>query len=268
MKYFTTDTHFGHPLVSVLRGFTTFDPGHTQYDALLSSQGRKAAEDWAKGVVLDDSRLNFRKAADTDAHDEAIVANINRIVGEDDELWILGDIGYRTSVRHLKSCLRQLRCRHLHAVIGNHDDWWLDDAPARDLFESIEPNSTAELTGLGIGRPQATETVNLSHFPYREDLAYGWPDDAVRPIQRTYHRWICPTPPGRRPLTPPHSRNQAARFRQPNHNTSNIGASRTLCHRWHLSRPTAQRKELGYGKAHYSARTARFGQVHVGTLMV
>ena len=67
----------------------------------------------------------FRKAADTDAHDEAIVANINRIVGEDDELWILGDIGYRTSVRHLKSCLRQLRCRHLHAVIGNHDDWWL-----------------------------------------------------------------------------------------------------------------------------------------------
>ena len=49
MKYFTTDTHFGHPLVSVLRGFTTFDPGHTQYDALLSSQGRKAAEDWAKG---------------------------------------------------------------------------------------------------------------------------------------------------------------------------------------------------------------------------
>lgn len=53
--------------------------------------------------MLDDSRLNFRKAADTDAHDEAIVANINRIVGEDDELWILGDIGYRTSVRHLKS---------------------------------------------------------------------------------------------------------------------------------------------------------------------
>ena len=34
------------------------DPQHTQYDA-LSSQGRKAAEDWAaKGVVLDDSRPN------------------------------------------------------------------------------------------------------------------------------------------------------------------------------------------------------------------
>ena len=28
MRYFTTDTHFGHPLVTVLRGFTTFDPTH------------------------------------------------------------------------------------------------------------------------------------------------------------------------------------------------------------------------------------------------
>ncbi len=58
------------------------------------------------------------------------------------------------------------------AAIGNHDDWWMDNKPALNLFESIEPNGTVELEGLG--------TVNLSHFPYREDLAYGWPDDAVR----------------------------------------------------------------------------------------
>ena len=48
----------------------------------------------------------------------------------------------------------------------------MDNKPALNLFESIEPNGTVELEGLG--------TVNLSHFPYREDLAYGWPDDAVR----------------------------------------------------------------------------------------
>lgn len=47
----------------------------------------------------------------------------------------------------------------------------MDNKPALNLFESIEPNGTVELEGLG--------TVNLSHFPYREDLAYGWPDDAV-----------------------------------------------------------------------------------------
>lgn len=48
----------------------------------------------------------------------------------------------------------------------------MDNKPALNLFESIEPNGTVELEGLG--------TVNLSHFPYREDLAYGWPDDVVR----------------------------------------------------------------------------------------
>lgn len=62
MRYFTTDTHFGHPLVSVLRGFTTFDPGRAHYATILASQGRKAAEDWAKNVVLDDSRLRFHTA--------------------------------------------------------------------------------------------------------------------------------------------------------------------------------------------------------------
>lgn len=153
-------------------GFTTFDPGRARYLQILREQGRKAAEDWTKQVVADDSQMNFRKTADTDAHDAVIVAAINGLVGPDDELWILGDIGYRTSVGHLKDCLRQLRCRHLHAVIGNHDDWWMDNKPALNLFESIEPNGTVELEGLG--------TVNLSHFPYREDLAYGWPDDAVR----------------------------------------------------------------------------------------
>lgn len=45
MKYFTTDTHFGHPMVTVLRGFTTFDPARTHYDEVLRSHGRKAAED-------------------------------------------------------------------------------------------------------------------------------------------------------------------------------------------------------------------------------
>ena len=171
MKYFTTDTHFGHPLVTVLRGFTTFDPTRSSYEEILRAHGRKAAEDWAKETTLD-SGPTFRTAADTDAHDKAIVDNINAMVGPDDELWILGDIGFRTSLTHLKNCLRALNCKHLHGVIGNHDDWWLEDRPALNLFESLEPNDTVEIEGLGI--------VNLSHFPYREDLSYSWPDDVAK----------------------------------------------------------------------------------------
>lgn len=62
MKYFTTDTHFGHPLVTVLRGFTTFDPTRSSYEEILRAHGRKAAEDWAKETTLD-SGPTFRTAA-------------------------------------------------------------------------------------------------------------------------------------------------------------------------------------------------------------
>ena len=136
-------------------------------------------------------------------------------------------------------------------VSAIHDDWWLDDAPARDLFESVGPNSTAELTGLELAarrqrRPsiyRISPTVRIlpmagrmmpyvsaiRHLPFDgHRLLYGhthqlspeahatkpstldWthgicnpvsethglPTGSMhtRPIQRTYHRWICPTP--------------------------------------------------------------------------
>lgn len=132
MRYFTTDTHFGHPLVTVLRGFTTFDPTRSRYEEVLRAQGRRVAEDWAKETTFS-AGSTFRQTADTDAHDKAIVDHINTLVGPDDELWILGDIGFRTSLTHLKNCLRALNCKHLHGVIGNHDDWWLEDRPALNL---------------------------------------------------------------------------------------------------------------------------------------
>ena len=104
MRYFTTDTHFGHPLVTVLRGFTTFDPTRSRYEEVLRAHGRKTAEDWAKEETFG-AGLTFRQVADTDAHDKAIVDHINAVVGPDDELWILGDIGFRTSLTRLKNCL-------------------------------------------------------------------------------------------------------------------------------------------------------------------
>lgn len=65
---------------------------------------RKTAEDWAKEEKVG-AGLTFRQVADTDAHDKAIVDHIHTLVGPDDELWILGDIGFRTSLTHLKNCL-------------------------------------------------------------------------------------------------------------------------------------------------------------------
>lgn len=52
----------------------------------------------------------------------------------------------------------------------------MDNKPALNLFESIEPNGTVELEGLG--------TVNLSHFPYRED--HGVKGQKVCPESRIF----------------------------------------------------------------------------------
>ena len=38
--YFTTDTHFGHPLVSALRGFITIPDIKAGYDRIVAEQGR------------------------------------------------------------------------------------------------------------------------------------------------------------------------------------------------------------------------------------
>lgn len=34
-------------------------------------------------------------------------------------------------------------------------DWWLEDRPALNLFESLEPHDTVEIEGLGGARPEA-----------------------------------------------------------------------------------------------------------------
>ena len=65
MRYFTTDTHFGHPLVTVLRGFTTFDPTRSRYEEVLRAQGRRVAEDWAKETTFS-AGSTFRQTADKD----------------------------------------------------------------------------------------------------------------------------------------------------------------------------------------------------------
>lgn len=118
--YFTTDTHFGHPLVSALRGFITIPDIKAGYDRIVAEQGRAEATRYVKRTATD-RNLRMRDIADTDAHDAAVVASINATLTPDDELWIMGDVGYRTSMEHIRHCLHAIHAKRLHLVIGNHD---------------------------------------------------------------------------------------------------------------------------------------------------
>ena len=54
-------------------------------------------------------------------HDEAIVAAINKTVGRNDRLYILGDFTMRLGTADVERYLGAIRCRNRWLVRGNHD---------------------------------------------------------------------------------------------------------------------------------------------------
>ena len=140
MRYFTSDTHFGHPLVTALRGFLNNGRLRAEYLDIWQTQTRAAAHAWIKQYVHD-NQTSFKTICDIARHENTIIGNINEIVGHDDELWILGDLSYRCTVEHTLECLRRINCQHLHLIIGNHDRNFrlrFNDMLYEDVFETID----------------------------------------------------------------------------------------------------------------------------------
>lgn len=140
MRYFTSDTHFGHPLVTALRGFLNNGKLRAEYLDIWQTQTRTAAHAWIKQYVHD-NQTSFKAICDIARHENTIIDNINEIVGHDDELWILGDLSYRCTVEHTLECLRRINCQHLHLIIGNHDRNFrlrFNDMLYEDVFETID----------------------------------------------------------------------------------------------------------------------------------
>ncbi|PAU67383.1 hypothetical protein [Bifidobacterium criceti] len=174
MRYFTSDTHFGHPLVSALRGYIKDGDVRSRYLGIWRDEGRDNAQTWLSQYVRD-HKTAFRRIADVDAHDNAVIAHINGTVGADDELWILGDVSFRCSADHTIRRLREIDCRHLHMVIGNHDFNFEDrtkDGIYSSVFETIDACAQIMmplpvLSGDSITGDIAEQPVTLSHFPRR-----------------------------------------------------------------------------------------------------
>ena len=188
MRYFTSDTHFGHPLVTALRGFLNNGRLRTEYRDVWQAQGRAAAHAWIKQYVRD-NQTSFKAICDITRHENTIIGNINETVGRDDELWILGDLSYRCTVEHTLECLRRINCQHLHLIIGNHDRNFRlrsNDALYENVFETIDDyrEIDMELPVLdGTGKPTAAttrQTIGMSHFPRLSALTEehgNWPEN-------------------------------------------------------------------------------------------
>lgn len=132
--WFTADLHFGHG--NIIK--------YCQRPFLSGEEQARARED---------ARGNWRVSAETvRRHDEALLAAINDRVGEEDELWVVGDfcLGPLETARQYRS---RIRCRQVHFVRGNHD------LPSYDeLFDRVMDQGMVKHRG---------QKIWLNHYPMR-----------------------------------------------------------------------------------------------------
>lgn len=160
MKWFTSDLHLHHPFVAALRGYTKPKYAHLTPDGL---------RDHAKH-----SRESLATMVDWQQHDMDVIDNINKLVGEDDELYVLGDLstGGRASLTGALEALNGLRVPRVnrHLILGNHEDLHCGYSQMRQLLDVFATVSTANATII------CGHNILLSHFQYRHHFKEPTPD--------------------------------------------------------------------------------------------
>lgn len=103
------------------------------------------------------SRPQFKNV---DEMDECLIRNWNRKVNDQDEVYILGDLSFRTR-KGIHQYLSRLKGKK-HLIVGNHDGWWMKDVEDLSVyFESV--------SDIKIIRYEKKDIV-LCHYPMLE-----WP---------------------------------------------------------------------------------------------
>lgn len=157
MKWFTSDLHFAHPFVAALRGYAK--------DASIKQQAEhehkplKNCVDWRK-------------------HDADIIRSINTYVGEEDELYILGDIssGDTWSVDQAIMRIQNLHVprKNRHLILGNHE-LHSSSRTLEKLASVFGEVGQVGLTDITSGDGTRTYPVLLSHYQWREDFKEAKP---------------------------------------------------------------------------------------------
>ena len=80
-----------------------------------------------------------RPFADVATMDEALINNINAVVGEDDTLWHLGDFAFGRGATDdaIIFVRKQIRCKNIVLIRGNHDDRIAKSAHLSRLFTNM-----------------------------------------------------------------------------------------------------------------------------------
>lgn len=75
-----------------------------------------------------------RPFANVEEMNNCLIQNINNTVGNDDELWILGDFAFKVNREEVRSFRKEIKCKHVHLIRGNHDKDYSQD----HIFQSFQ----------------------------------------------------------------------------------------------------------------------------------
>lgn len=125
--FFTSDTHYNH--ANIVKGTTSWD-----------------------------NHKRCRDFATLDEHNATLVENINKVVGENDELYHLGDwsFGGKQAISDFRS---RLNCGNIHLILGNHDHHIERNTDnLRSLFHSVSHYKEISV---------ASQKIILCHYAMR-----------------------------------------------------------------------------------------------------
>lgn len=116
--------------------------------------------------------LPIRQAfQDIDEHDYALIEKWNAKVKKNDDVYILGDLSFRSS-HHISYYLYQMKGRK-HLIVGNHDCYWMRHVEDMEtFFETVEYLKTMK---------HEKKQITLCHYPMLE-----WPGSRYLETESSY----------------------------------------------------------------------------------
>lgn len=109
------------------------------------------------GVTRWEDKSGCRDFATKEDMDEAIIANINRVVKTDDTLFHLGDVAFQgpDKVREFRA---RINCKTVHLILGNHDVDIHTLKELQELFTTVDFYREINING---------QKIILCHYPLR-----------------------------------------------------------------------------------------------------
>lgn len=98
-----------------------------------------------------------RPFRDVEEMNKTLIDNWNSRVTDRDEVYIVGDVAYK-SAENVGTFLKKMKGRK-HLILGNHDRNWMKTLDASWFFESIEQQSFVSING---------NRIFLCHYPMME----------------------------------------------------------------------------------------------------